>query len=45
LVVTEFALIQPTEDGLMLIETMPGITVREVIDASETPLLVASGLR
>ena len=41
LVVTELGVIQPTEDGLVLIETAPGVSVREVIDATDAPLRIA----
>jgi acetate CoA/acetoacetate CoA-transferase beta subunit len=44
LVVTELAVIRPTADGLVLMETMPGVSVREVIEASDAPLQLADGL-
>ncbi len=40
LVVTELAVIQPTDEGLVLLETAPGVTVDEVIAASEAKLLI-----
>ena len=38
LLVTELAVIKPTPDGLVLLETMPGVSVREVIEASDAAL-------
>jgi acetate CoA/acetoacetate CoA-transferase beta subunit len=40
LVVTELAVIEPTDDGLVLKETAPGVTVDDVISATEAKLLV-----
>lgn len=40
LVVTEMAVIKPTEVGLMLIEVGPGFTVDDVLAASEAKLIV-----
>jgi len=45
LIVTELAVIRPTADGLMLMETMPGVCVRDVIEASDARLQLADGLR
>ena len=45
LVVTELAVIRPTPDGLILMETMPGISVREVIEASDARLQLSGKLR
>ena len=44
LVVTELAVIRPTPDGLVLMETMPGASVRDVIEASDAALQLADGL-
>ena len=40
LVVTELAVIKPTLEGLVLLETMPGVSIREVIEASDAALKV-----
>ena len=45
LLVTELAVIKPTPDGLVLLETMPGVSVREVIEASDAALKVDPHLR
>ena len=45
LVVTEMAVIQPTEAGLVLLETMPGVSVADVIAATDARLLLAPQLR
>ena len=40
LIVTEMAVIEPTEDGLMLKETGPGASVDDVISATEANLII-----
>jgi acetate CoA/acetoacetate CoA-transferase beta subunit len=45
LVVTELAVIRPTAEGLLLIETMPGVQVRDVVAATDAELRIAEGLR
>jgi acetate CoA/acetoacetate CoA-transferase beta subunit len=45
LVVTELAVIRPTADGLLLVETMPGVQVRDVVEATDADLKIAEGLR
>ena len=45
LVVTELAVIRPTARGLELIETAPGVTVQEVIDATDSHLYIAPDLQ
>src|SRR5208283_970017 len=42
LVVTELAVIEPTEQGLVLRETAPGVTVEQVVAATEATLLLSS---
>jgi acyl CoA:acetate/3-ketoacid CoA transferase beta subunit len=44
LLVTELAVIRPTPQGLVLIETMMGVSVREVIEASDAALQVDPNL-
>jgi acetate CoA/acetoacetate CoA-transferase beta subunit len=41
LVVTEMAVIKPVEDGLLLLERAPGVTIDQILAATGTPLLVA----
>jgi len=45
LIVTDLAVIEPTDDGLVLRETAPGATVAEVVGATEAPLIVAEDVR
>ncbi len=40
LVVTDMAVIEPTEKGLILREVAPGVTVRDVIESTEAPLFI-----
>lgn len=40
LIVTEMAVIEPTDDGLVLRETAPGVTVEQVVQATEAQLHV-----
>lgn len=42
LIVTEQAVIEPTDDGLLLRETAPGVTVEQVVAATEATLIVPS---
>jgi acetate CoA/acetoacetate CoA-transferase beta subunit len=44
LIVTEMAVIEPTEDGLVLRETAPGLTVETICEATGTPLIVSSDI-
>ena len=44
LVVTEMAVIQPTDAGLVLLETMPGVSVADVVAATDARLLLAPQL-
>jgi acetate CoA/acetoacetate CoA-transferase beta subunit len=45
LVVTDMAVIQPSDDGLVLLETMPGVSVADVIAATQARLLLAPRVR
>ena len=40
LVVTDLAVLQPTRDGLLLRERAPGVSVQEIIDQTDAPLLI-----
>jgi acetate CoA/acetoacetate CoA-transferase beta subunit len=44
LIVTELAVIEPTVEGLLLKEITAGVSVQDVIDATEARLLIAPGL-
>ncbi|MCM3779080.1 3-oxoacid CoA-transferase subunit B [Microbacterium hydrocarbonoxydans] len=43
-IITDIAVIDVTEEGLVLVETAPGVTVQQVIDATEPPLIIAPAL-
>jgi 3-oxoacid CoA-transferase subunit B len=44
-VITDLAVIDVTDDGLVLRETAPGVTADEVVTATGAPLTVADDLR
>ncbi|MFB4348494.1 3-oxoacid CoA-transferase subunit B [Microbacterium sp. CR_7] len=43
-IITDIAVIDVTDEGLVLVETAPGVTVQQVIDATEPPLILAPAL-
>ena len=45
LIVTELGVIRPTNEGLVLEETAPGVSVQQVVDATDARLTVADSLR
>ena len=45
LVVTELAVIRPTDQGLVLEETAPGVSLQNVFDATDAALILGANLR
>jgi 3-oxoacid CoA-transferase subunit B len=44
-IITDLAVIDVTSDGLVLVETAPGVSVQDVIDATEPALTVSENLK
>ena len=44
LIVTELAVIEPTEQGLVLKEVAPGVTVEQVVAATEAKLIIPANV-
>lgn len=44
-IITDLAVIDVTDAGLVLVETAPGVSVQDVIDATEPPLTISEDLK
>jgi 3-oxoacid CoA-transferase subunit B len=44
-IITDLAVIDVTEHGLVLLETAPGVSVQDVIDATEPELRISADLK
>lgn len=43
-IITDIAVIDVTDDGLVLVEVASGVTVEQVVSATEPPLIISDAL-